>query len=116
MKALDFGSPGLIKRMRYVDYLVAKQDSGSIGFTVERDYGTRSRLTCDLDHLDATAAGMLWATGVWGTGIWGGSSANDATFRIACRGVARVFQPKFSSQDRWYLKGISFGLQPTRRR
>ena len=114
MKAMDFGAPFNIKRLRWVDYLVALQTSGAINMITERDYGQRSALSSSLQQVLGGAAFTLDTSSYGGTDTMG--AAGDAQLRVAHRGRGKVFRPEFSSLSAWHLKGLSFGLQTTGKR
>lgn len=112
-KVFDFGAENLVKKMRWVDYLVATQTSGSLNLTVNRDYGNRSALTTNLQQMTTGTPFTLGTSVLGGTAVLGGGS--QSLQRVRLRGAGRVFQPVFAGSSPWELQGVVFGVQPTRR-
>lgn len=112
LKWFGFGSDATKKRLRWVEYVADNTATGSVSFTVNRDYGTESPISTTI-RFSPGSGGLVWATGVWGTAIW--PTTSDTTLRRALRGIGKMFQPVLSSSDQWHIKGLMFGVQPTRR-
>ena len=113
--AMDFGIPHIKKRLRWLDYHTAPQSTGSILVNVQADYGESGMFTGSLQQIVPTAA--VWATGAtWDTTAKWGSTGLDKFRRTALRGSGRVFRPTFTGGSAWHIKGLSFGIQGTKKR
>ena len=109
LKAFDFGAEQIIKRMRWLDYLVASKSSGAIGLTMTADYG-RS-MNANLDQTGPTGTFTLGTSVLGEDDVMGGNSNLLKRRSVRIRG--KVFQPKFNSTDAWHIRGLTIGVQPT---
>jgi hypothetical protein len=109
LKAFDFGAEQIIKRMRWLDYLVASKSSGGIGLTMVADYGRT--LNANLDQTGPTGTFTLGTSTLGGTDVMGGNSNLLKRRSVRIRG--KVFQPKFNSTNAWHIRGLTMGIQPT---
>jgi len=112
---IGFGSDNIKKRLRWVDYVADNSQSGTVLLSIDRDYDTRRAASVSLEIAPVTG-GITWGDvgSIWGTSRY--SQSGDTKIRSAIRGVAEIFKPNLYSEDVWHLKGISFAIQPIRRR
>lgn len=113
LPAYDYDAQHIIKKHRWVDYLVKAQSGGELTMSIDADYGEQL-ITVNLDQSAAFGTFTLGTSELGGTATMGVSSPNKLR-RISARGKGRVFQPTVSGRS-WHLKGVAFGVQPTGRR
>jgi hypothetical protein len=115
MKAFDFGSQEVLKRMRWIDYVALGKTTGSMNLAITYDFGARSGATATLSHIIPSNTGT-WGSGNWGDGtVWGVSTAN-VTKRVSINGFGKFVEPMINSDKPFHLKSFALGVQPTGRR
>lgn len=117
MKAFDFGANWLKKRLRFIKYVLDKKTSGSVGITIERDFGNRGAVSSTIQQIvDSATAFTLGTSTLGGTDVLGGTTSGEIRDKTGFSAVGEVFKPTLFSEDQWHLKGIQFGIQPLGRK
>jgi hypothetical protein len=117
MKAYDFGSQEVKKRMRFVDYVAAGKTDGSINLALDYDFGTGRGTSATLNHVGDTNTATWGAGGdKWGDGTTWGSSTANVSGRVGISGVGKFVQPSANADKPFQLKSLSWGVQGTGRR
>jgi hypothetical protein len=116
MKAFDFGDMSIHKRMRFLDLKMGEESTGALTVQIERDYGARGGLSSSIQFSNSDTSFVLGSSLLGGSDVLGGAASGVVLPRLPMRGRARVFQPTFSAQGPWYLRGLKFAIQPTGKR
>jgi hypothetical protein len=124
MKVFDFGDPQTKKRLRFMENLLKAFAAGAVSVDLDFDYGEGTK-ALTLQHIPPSASAFILGpntpTGgstLGGPDLLGGDGVGETRLR-KLDGINRVFktmQPQFSSDTNWHLRGVAFGVQPTKRR
>jgi hypothetical protein len=116
-KHFNFGDPGAIKKLRFVEYVAVRKASGAVSLSVITDFGAGPIASTNLDYPSLGDPFTLGTSVLGGTDVLGGATANS--FKLghkAIRTVGRYLSFDFSSEDDYHFKSIALGVQNTGRR